>query len=150
MTARLVRGRWVEDGKRDDSLVEQMRKGRGGMSERLSDEQLTSLDYAACDDYAHEQVTKVRPQALRALVAELRERRAADQNNTDQARHWQRETERVKQDLANERQAAMLSDEDRAALAWLRNCVDTADASELSARSLALLDRLLSRGKDGR
>lgn len=43
MTAKLIRGRWVEDGERNDSLVEQMREGRGKMSERLSDHDLSEV-----------------------------------------------------------------------------------------------------------
>ena len=69
-----------------------------------------------------------------------------------------RETERVKQALAHSEQALLLSDEDREALAFLRGDVmlelSHYDATE--ERTLALvqareaLDRLLSRGKDGR
>ncbi len=48
------------------------------MSERLTDDTLTSLFLASLDDDRAEQVTQVRPVTVRRMVTELRERRAAD------------------------------------------------------------------------
>lgn len=117
------------------------------MSERLTDQALAKL---ASDVASGPFLIEGGP--LERALMELIERRAADQTNADQARHWQRETERVKAELANERQANELSDEDREALAWFVAEIRDHLAGEdervdgRTHKALAVVNRLLTRG----
>jgi len=87
------------------------------VTERLTDGVLTSLAGAAMTDGAHETVTYARPRTLLALIAEVREHRAAK-----------------------------LTDEDRDGLEWAKACVTSDDEpmTPLSRSAIAVLDRLLS------
>ena len=145
------------------------------MSERLSDQELAKI----ATDVANGPLLIEGAPLERALM-ELIEHRATDQANADQARHWQRETERVKHELATcrdahaalignysdvmdeknklvvevkERRANVLSDEDRLALEDARDFISddwSVNYGGSKLQALAALDRLLSRGKDGR
>ncbi len=141
------------------------------MSERLTDDELTIIEQRA-DELDASGVRTAHPWMRRA-VTELRELRS-------QARHWQRETERVKHELATcrdahaalignysdvmdeknklvvevkERRANVLSDEDRLALEDARDFISddwSVNYGGSKLQALVALDRLLSRGKDGR
>ena len=131
----------------------------------LNDGELETLRTSSGDD--------VDMALVECAVRELRELRS-------QARHWQRETERVKHELATcrdahaalignysdvmdeknklvvevkKRRANVLSDEDRLALEDARDFISddwSVNYGGSKLQALVALDRLLSRGKDGR